>query len=107
MAKNQQKIRIVIHSYDHNLVDETARNIIDAVERTGALVAGPIPLPTKIKKFSVLRSTNNNKKSFEQFEIRMHKRILDIHESNPETIPTLQSMQISSGVDIELKILAA
>ena len=106
MAKSTQKIRIVIRSYDHHLTNDAAKNILEAVERTGAMVAGPIPLPTKIKKFSVLRSTNNNKKAFEQFEIRTHKRIIDINESTAETIPTLQSLQLASGVDIELKMMA-
>ena len=85
------------------LVTDASKTIIDALERVGAIVAGPIPLPTKIKKFSVLRSTNCNKKAFEQFEIRTHKRIIDINESTNQTIPTLQSLQLPSGVDIELK----
>lgn len=106
MAQLAQKIRIVVKSYDHKMVNDVVKSIIEAVDKTGAVIAGPIPLPTAIKKFSVLRSTNNNKKAFEQFEIRTHKRIIDINESSQETIPTLQSLQIPSGVDIELKILA-
>lgn len=106
MAKTAQKIRIVIKSFDHHLTNEASKNIIEAIERTGAVFAGPIPLPTRIKKFSVLRSTNVNKDSFEQFEIRTHKRIIDINESNSDTIPTLQQLQMPSGVDIELKMLA-
>lgn len=105
MAKTAQKIRIVIRSYDHHMLDEAAKNIIEALERVGAIIAGPIPLPTKIKKFSVLKSTNNNKDAFEQFEIRTHKRLVDINESTAQTIPTLQSMQMPSGVDIEMKML--
>ena len=104
--KAAQKIRIIIRSFDHNLIDEASKSIIDAVERTDAVVAGPIPLPTKIKKFTVLRSTNNNKKANEQFEIRTHKRLIDINESTAQTVPTLQSLQMPSGVDIELKMLA-
>jgi small subunit ribosomal protein S10 len=106
MAKSTQKIRIIIKSYDHHLTNDASKNIIDALERTGATVSGPIPLPTKIKKFSVLRSTNVNKTSFEQFEIRTHKRIIDIAESNSDTIPTLQQLQMPSGLDIEIKMLA-
>jgi len=101
--KNVTKTRIVIRAYDHHLVDDAAKNIIESVERTGAVVSGPVPMPTKIKKFSVLRSTNVNKKSFEQFEIRIHKRIIDINEPNSETIPTLKSLNMPSGVDIEMK----
>ena len=81
-------------------------NAISSVIIVGAIIAGPIPLPTKIKKFSVLKSTNNNKNSFEQFEMRTHKRIIDINESSAQTIPTLQSMQMASGVDIEMKMLS-
>ena len=106
MSKKAQKIRIIIRSYDHHMLDDAAKNIMEALERVGAIIAGPIPLPTKIKKFSVLRSTNNNKNSFEQFEMRTHKRIIDINESSAQTIPTLQSMQMASGVDIEMKMLS-
>ncbi len=102
----QQKIRIIIRSYDHHLLDEAAKDILETLERTGATVAGPIPLPTRIRKFSVLRSTNCNKNAFEQFEMRTHKRIIDINESTPQTIPTLQSLTLPTGVDIELKMMA-
>ena len=105
--KQAQKIRIILRAYDCSLVDGAAKNILEAVERTGAVIAGPIPMPTKIKKFTVLRSTNNNKKANEQFEIRTHKRLIDINESGAQTVATLQSLQMASGVDIEIKMLAA
>jgi small subunit ribosomal protein S10 len=106
MAKSEQKIRIVIKSYDHHLVDDSSRNIIDAVERVGGgLVSGPIPLPTRTKKFSVLKSTNCNKNAFEQFEMRTHKRIIDISEVSGNLVSTLQQLQMPSGVNIELKMI--
>ncbi|PCI25743.1 30S ribosomal protein S10 [Candidatus Peregrinibacteria bacterium] len=103
--KATQKLRIIIKSYDHHIVDDSAKNILEALERTSALIAGPIPLPTRIRKFSLLRSTNCNKDSFEQFEVRVHKRIIDVNESSADTITTLQSLKMPSGVDIELKML--
>ncbi len=106
MAKSTQKIRIIIRSYDHTMIDKAAKEIIEAVEADGAVVAGPIPLPTKIKKISVLKSTFVNKSSFDQYEMRTHKRIIDINEPTKETIPTLQSLNMPSGIDIELKMLA-
>lgn len=107
MAKaTEQKIRIIVKSFDHRVINDAVKLIIEALERTNAVFAGPIPMPTRTKKFSVLRSTNNNKKAFEQFEIRTHKRVLDINESSAQTIPSLQSLQLPSGVEVELKILA-
>lgn len=106
MAKSAQKIRIKIHAFDHKVIDDTARMIIDTAERTGALVAGPIPLPTHIKKVTVNKSTFVHKDSREQFEIRTHKRLIDITECNPKTIDSLSNLNLPAGVDIEIKMLA-
>lgn len=104
-SSTSQKIRIVIKSYDHHLSNDASKNILEALERAGAVFSGPIPMPTRIRKFSLLRSTNCSKNSFEQFEIRTHKRIIDIVESSPDTVAVLQQLQMPSGVDIELKML--
>jgi small subunit ribosomal protein S10 len=102
----KQKIRIKIQSFDHKVIDETSKLIIDTAERTGAIVAGPIPLPTKIEKFTVNRSTFVHKKSREQFEMRTHKRIIDITESTAKTIESLSNLSLPAGVEIEIKMLA-
>ena len=102
MAK--QKIRIKIKGFDHKLVDQSAEQIIDAVERTGAVVVGPVPLPTHIQKFSVIRSPFIDKDSQEQFEIRTHKRIIDIVETASKTIDALTKLNLPSGVEIDIKL---
>ncbi len=102
MAK--QKIRIRLKAYDHRLLDQSAGQIVEAAERTGAAVAGPVPLPTKIKKFCVIRSPHIDKDSREQFEIRTHKRLIDILEPTPKTVDTLMRLQLPAGVDIEIKL---
>ena len=102
MAK--QKIRIKLRGFDHKLVDQSAAQIVDAVERTGAVVAGPIPLPTRIQKYSVIRSTFIDKNSQEQFEIRTHKRIIDIIETTSKTIEALTKMNLPAGVEIDIKL---
>ena len=102
MAK--QKVRIRLKAYDHKILDQSARQIVEAVERTGALVAGPVPLPTKIEKYSVIRSSFIDKDSQEQFEIRTHKRLVDILEPTSKTVDTLMRLQIASGVEIEIKL---
>jgi small subunit ribosomal protein S10 len=102
MAK--QKIRIKLKGFDHRLVDQSAAQIVDAVERTGAVVVGPVPLPTHIKKYSVIRSTFIDKDSQEQFEIRTHKRIIDIVETTSKTIDSLTKLNIPSGVEIDIKL---
>lgn len=102
MAK--QKIRIKLKGFDHKLVDQSAAQILDAVERTGAVVAGPIPLPTHIQKFSVIRSTFIDKDSQEQFEIRTHKRIIDIIETTSKTIEALTKLNLPAGVEIDIKL---
>lgn len=105
MAAGKQKIRIKIQAYDHKVVDDSARLIIDTAERTGAIVAGPIPLPSKIEKVTVNRSTFVHKKAREQYEIRTHKRLIDITESTPKTVDSLTNLSLPAGVDIEIKML--
>jgi small subunit ribosomal protein S10 len=106
MAKNKQtwKIRIIIRSFDHKLINRAAEKIIDATERSWAIIAWPIPMPTKIKKITINRSTFVNKDAREQFEIRTHKRLIDINESTPQTIETLKNLSLPSWVDIEIKM---
>ena len=99
-----QKIRIKLKSYDHNLVDKSAEKIVKTVKTTGAVVTGPIPLPTHKKIFTVLRSPHVNKKSREQFEIRTHKRLLDILEPTQQTVDALMKLDLSPGVDVEIKL---
>ena len=100
----KQKIRIKIKGFDHKLVDQAAEQIVDAVERTGAIVSGPVPLPTRIEKFSVIRSPFIDKDSQEQFEIRTHKRLIDIIETTSKTIDSLTGLNLPSGVEIDIKI---
>ncbi len=97
------KIRIRLKAYDHKLLDQSAREIADTARRTGARVAGPIPLPTKINKYTVLRGPFIDKKSREQFEIRTHKRLLDILEPTQQTLDALMKLDLSAGVDVEIK----
>ncbi len=101
-----QRLRIKIKAFDHKVIDETAKLIIDTAERTGAVIAGPIPLPTKIEKFTVNKSTFVHKTSREQFEMRTHKRLIDISEVAPKTIESLQNLSLPAGVEIEIKMLA-
>jgi len=98
-----QKIRIRLKAYDHKLLDQAAHEIVETARATGARVAGPIPLPTEINKYCVLRSPHVNKKSREQFEIRIHKRLIDLIEPNDEIIGALQSLELPSGVNVEVK----
>jgi len=100
-----QKIRIKIKAFDHKVIDETAKLIIDTAERTGAVIAGPIPLPTKTDKFTVNKSTFVHKPSREQFEMRTHKRLIDISEVAPKTIESLQNLSLPAGVEIEIKMM--
>lgn len=102
MAK--QKVRIRLKAYDHKILDQSARQIVEAAERTGALVAGPVPLPTKIEKYSVLRSAFIDKDSQEQFEIRTHKRLIDVLDPSQQTINALMKLNLPAGVDIEIKL---
>ena len=98
-----QKIRIKLRSYDHNLVDKSTEKIVKTVKNSGAIVTGPIPLPTEKKIFTVLRSPHVNKKSREQFEIRTHKRIIYISEPTSQTVDSLSSLNMPAGVDIRIK----
>lgn len=98
-----QKIRIRLKAYDYKLLDQSVREIIDTVERTGAKIAGPVPLPTRVNRYTVLRSPHVNKKSREQFEIRTHKRLLDILEPTQQTLDALMKLDLSAGVDVEIK----
>ena len=98
-----QKIRIRLKAYDYKLLDQSAGEIVETAKRTGAKVVGPIPLPTRINKFTVLRSPHVDKKSREQFEIRTHKRLLDIIEPTQQTLDALMKLDLSAGVDVEIK----
>lgn len=100
----EQKIRIRLKAYDHRILDQAVGEIVETAKRTGAKVAGPIPLPTVLNKFTVLRSPHVDKKSREQFEIRTHKRLLDILEPTPQTVDALMKLDLSAGVDIEIKL---
>ena len=99
-----QKIRICLRAYDHKLLDQSVGEIVDTVKKTGANVAGPTPLPTVINKYCVLRSPHIDKKSREQFEIRTHKRILDIIDPSQQTVDALMKLDLSAGVDVEIKL---
>jgi small subunit ribosomal protein S10 len=99
-----QKIRIRLKAYDYKLLDKSTKDIVDAARRTGATVVGPIPLPTRIEKFCVLRSPHVDKKSREQFEIRTHKRLLDILDPTPQTVDALMKLDLAAGVDVEIKL---
>lgn len=102
MAK--QKIRIRLKGYDYKVIDQSAVQIVEAAERTGAVVVGPVPLPTHIQKFSVIRSTFIDKDSQEQFEIRTHKRLIDIVETTSKTIDSLTKLNLPAGVEIDIKL---
>jgi small subunit ribosomal protein S10 len=99
-----QKIRVRLKAYDYRLLDQSVGEIVDTVKRTGAKIAGPIPLPTKIAKYTVLKSPHVDKKSREQFEIRTHKRLIDILEPTPDTVDALMKLNLSAGVNVEIKL---
>jgi small subunit ribosomal protein S10 len=99
-----QKIRIRLKAFDHRLIDRSAAEIVDTAKRTGALVKGPIPLPTKIERFTLNRSPHVDKKSRDQFEIRTHKRIMDIIEPTDKTVDALMKLDLAAGVDVEIKL---
>ena len=100
----KQKIRIKLKGFDHKLLDQSAEQIVQAAERTGAVVVGPVPLPTRIQRYSVIRATFIDKDSQEQFEIRTHKRLIYIVETTSKTIDALTSLNLPSGVDIDIKL---
>ena len=99
-----QKIRIKLKSYDHNLIDKSSEKIIRTVKSTGAVVSGPIPLPTQKRIYTVLRSPHVDKKSREQFESRRHKRLIDILSTSSKTVDALMKLELPSGVDVEIKV---
>ena len=100
----EQKVRIIVRSFDYTIIDQAARLIVDAAERGGALVSGPIPLPTRIKKYTINRSFFVNKDARDQFEIRTHKRLIDISQPTPQVIEALQNLALPAGVDVEIKM---
>ncbi|NOX97858.1 MAG: 30S ribosomal protein S10 [Nitrospirae bacterium] len=100
----KQKIRIKLRAYDHRILDHSAHEIVETVRRTGAQVSGPIPLPTEKERFTVLRSPHVDKKSREQFEIRTHKRLLDVIEPTSKTVDALMKLDLAAGVDVEIKL---
>ena len=101
---DRQNIRIRLKAFDHRVLDQSTHEIVDTARRTGARVRGPIPLPTKIERFTVLRSPHIDKKSREQFEIRTHKRLLDIVDPTPQTVDALMKLDLAAGVDVEIKL---
>lgn len=102
--ENKPRIRIKIRAYDHKLIDQSSKQIVDTAKRTGATVNGPIPLPTEKSKYTVLRSTFVHKDSREQFEMRVHKRLIDILDAGPKTVDSLTNLNLPAGVDIEIKM---
>lgn len=98
-----EKIRIRLKAYDHKILDQSLQEIVETVRRTGAKILGPIPLPTKISKYTVLRSPHTDKKSREQFEMRIHKRLVDIINPTPNTVDALMKINLPAGVDVEIK----
>ena len=101
---DQQSIRIRLKAFDHRVLDQSAKEIVATAQRMGAQVRGPIPLPTRIEKFTVLRSPHIDKKSREQFEIRTHKRVLDIVDPTQQTVDALMKLDLAAGVDVEIKL---
>lgn len=102
--KGQQKVRIRLKAFDHKLLDQSAQKIVDTVKKNGSKVSGPVPLPTERSVYTILRSPHVNKDSREQFEMRTHKRLIDILDPNPRTIDALMHLDLPSGVDIEIKL---
>ena len=103
MAVNTEKIRIRMEAYDHRALDSSAKEIVDQAGRTNARVSGPIPLPTRIERYTVLKSPHVNKKSREQFEIRTHKRVIDIYDPNARTVEALNKLVVPAGVFVKIK----
>jgi small subunit ribosomal protein S10 len=108
MSKNEEevktRIRIKIKAYDHKIIDQSARQIVDTAERSGASIVGPVPLPTEIRKFTVNKSTFVHKDARDQYEMRIHKRLIDIMSPTPKTIDSLTNLDLPAGVDIEIKM---
>ncbi len=101
---DNQKIRIRLKAFDHRMIDKSAMEIVETAKRTGAVVRGPIPLPTRVERFTLLRSPHVNKKARDQFEIRTHKRIMDIIEPTDKTVDALMRLDLAAGVDVEIKL---
>ena len=99
-----QNIRIRLKAFDYKLIDQSAQEIVDTAKRTGALVKGPVPLPTRIERFDLLRSPHVNKKSRDQFEIRTHQRLMDILDPTDKTVDALMKLDLAAGVDVEIKL---
>ena len=97
-------IRLKLRAYDHRVLDTSIKEIVETAHRTGARIGGPVPLPTKINKYTVLRSPHVDKKSREQFEIRTHKRLIDIHDATSDTVDALMKLELAAGVDVEIKL---
>ena len=104
MANKKQKIRIRLKGYDHEIVDKSTKLIVETAAKTGARISGPIPLPTERNLYTVIRSPHVNKDSREQFEMRTHKRLIDIHDPTPNTVDSLMRLDLPAGVDIEIKL---
>jgi small subunit ribosomal protein S10 len=104
MKVDNQKIRIRLKAFDHRMIDKSAMEIVETAKRTGAVVKGPIPLPTRIERFTLLRSPHVNKTAMDQFEIRTHKRIMDIIEPTEKTVDALMRLDLAAGVDVEIKL---
>ncbi|MCX6761612.1 MAG: 30S ribosomal protein S10 [Candidatus Moranbacteria bacterium] len=108
MSKNEEevksRIRIKIKAYDHKIIDQSARQIVDTAQRSGASIVGPVPLPTEIRKFTVNKSTFVHKDARDQYEMRIHKRLIDIMSPTPKTIDSLTNLDLPAGVDIEIKM---
>jgi small subunit ribosomal protein S10 len=104
MSLGKQNIRIKLQAYDHYLLDQSVSEIVHTAKRTGARVKGPVPIPTRIRRFTVNRSPHIDKKSREQFEIRVHKRVIDIVDWLPQTVDALMKLDLASGVDVEIKV---
>ena len=101
------KIRIIVRSFDYTIIDEAARLIVETAERNGSMVSDPVPMPTKIKRYTINRSFFVNKDAREQYEMRTHKRLIDIKEPTPKTVESLQNLALPAGVDVEIKMLTA
>ena len=99
-----QKIRIRLRAFDYKLIDQSAQEIVDTAKRTGAVVKGPVPLPTRIERFDLLRSPHVNKKARDQFEIRTHQRLMDILDPTDKTVDALMKLDLAAGVDVEIKL---
>ncbi|MFH1287919.1 MAG: 30S ribosomal protein S10 [bacterium] len=98
-----EKIRIKLRAFDHRLLDQSVKEIVKTVKKTGASISGPVPMPTEINRWTVLRSPHVDKKSREQFEMRTHKRVIDILDPNPQTVDALMKLDLATGVDVEIK----